>query len=174
MVRVRRARRALGILAVAATAGVTVFAGAAWAPPGPDPDVGFTVARTELVVDGTAIAVFSRCIGLGSETAVNLYRDGAGGAARRLPGETTPDGMVCERALSADLTLATWRDSVEAGTPSARKDLSVVMYDAAGAAVLRWNLQDAWPSHLTNDFDESGAGREIVTFVSDHTQRVAP
>jgi phage tail-like protein len=168
----RGARRALGIVAVATTASVTVLAGAAWAPSSTGPTT--TVASAHLVVDGVELATFSRCVGLGSTTEVVEFRSGTGGGTQLIPGDTTSDGMVCERGLTSSMVLASWREAVEGGTVSATKDATITMYDATGAPVLRWFLDGAWPSQLTNYFDEAGVGREIVTFESSHTQRVAP
>lgn len=133
------------------------------------------VARVSLTIDGYELASFSRCIGLSTESTVEpaptsdeevIYK--------RLPGETT-GRTVCERGLTNSMELAVWRDTVVLGDmAAARKSASITMYDTAGEPQFRWHLEHAWPSGLTNLFDQNGMGREVVTFTYESIQRVAP
>ncbi len=152
----------------------SVFAGAAWAPPDTTPT---TFGGMTLSVDGVEVVRFTRCLGLGTKTEVIEYRSGDENGVQQvssLPGDSKPGLIVCERGLSSDLTLASWRDIVVQGdTAVARKNATFVVHDSAGAPVARWNAVNIWPSELTNYFAAS-TGREVVTFVSETTTRVAP
>lgn len=163
------------VLAAAAlsTGGLgSVFAGAAWAPPGETASPSFSMVA--LSVDGVEVVRFSRCLGLGTKTDVLKFESGAGGGVAMQPGRSEPGKIVCERGLNSDLNLAAWRDLVvEGNITAARKNGSFVIYDTVGAPVARWNAGAMWPSELTNYFSGS-TGREVVTFVSDRTTRVAP
>lgn len=152
----------------------SVFAGAAWAPPETTPT---TFSGMTLTVDGVEVARFTRCLGLGTKTEVTqiTFADEAG--RQRVsyqPGTSAPGRIVCERGLSSDITLAAWRDLVVQGDiAAARKNATFVVHDSMGAAAARWNAVNMWPSELTNYF-ASATGREVVTFVSETTTRVAP
>lgn len=168
-------KRVLAAAALSVAGLGSVFAGAAWAPPG---DTGTpTFNSVTLSVDGIEVARFSRCLGLGTKTAVIEYKyaDAAGREQVALQaGQSKAGSIVCERGLSSDLTLAAWREVVVQGDmTAARKNATFVIYSDMGAPVLRWNAVNMWPSELTNYFSAS-TGREVVTFVSEKTTRVAP
>lgn len=153
----------------------SVFAGAAWAPPGDTTPT--TFSGMTLSVDGVEMARFTRCLGLGTKTEVVKYefvdKTGRKGVSLQ-PGNSEPGRIVCERGLSSDLTLAAWRDVVLQGdAAAARKNATFVLYNSVGAPAARWNATNMWPSELTNYFSSS-TGREVVTFVSETTTRVAP
>lgn len=168
-------KRVLAAAALSIAGLSSVFAGAAWAPPG---DTGSTTfSGVTLSVGGVEVGRFSRCLGLGTRTDVIKF-DAAGpdGTARTAmqPGRSEAGKIVCERGLNADLTLAAWRNLVVDGDiAGARKDAVFVLHDSVGAPAARWNARNMWPSELTNYFSGS-TGREVVTFVSDSTTRVAP
>jgi phage tail-like protein len=132
------------------------------------------VARVSLTIDGYELASFSRCIGLGSESTVEPAPASDDEIIfKNLPGETT-GRTVCERGLTSSIQLAAWRDAVVLGDmAAARKSVSITMYDTAGDPQFRWHLTDAWPSGLTNLFDQDGMGREVVTFTYEFAQRVS-
>ena len=153
----------------------SVFAGAAWAPPSETTPTSFS--GMTLSIDGVETARFTRCLGLGTKTEVVKYQSGDEAGTqqvRSLPGKSEPGRIVCERGLTSNLTLSAWRDIVVQGdTAAARKNAAFVLHDSMGAAVARWNATNMWPSELTNYFSGT-TGREVVTFVSDSTTRVAP
>lgn len=133
------------------------------------------VARVALTIDGYDLAIFERCIGLGSESEVDTSPTQGDEEVilRRLPGDTT-GRTVCEGPLTNSMELAAWREAVVLGDLAAAvKDVSVVMYRADGEPQFRWHLENAWPSGLTHMF-EDGTGSQIVTLTYDNVQRVAP
>lgn len=154
----------------------SVFAGAAWAPPiGGGTEA--TFAHVRLSIDGVEVAVFKRCLGLGSKNEVMTHQTstetGAPGVAL-LPGRYSAGNIVCERGVSSDLVLSAWRDAVaDEDMAAARKNGAFVLYDSTGTPVVRWNAVNMWPAELTYHF-EGTAGREVVTFVSESTKRVSP
>lgn len=172
----QRVRRALLAAAVAGGSLVTFVVTADQAPaalPDPSSDV---ISRVSMLIDGQEIAAFSRCLGLGSESeVVTSQQSGPNGEViiRQLP-KPKASRTVCERSITSSLELASWREAVEQGDMAAAvKDVSVVMYNQTGSPIYRWLLSDTWPVELTNFFD-NGTGREIVTFVHQGSQRVAP
>lgn len=167
-------KRVLAAAGLSVAGLASVFAGAAWAPP--TDTASPTFGGVTLSVDGAEVARFSRCLGLGTKTEVVKFQSGdagGGSSVSMLPGRSEAGKIVCERGLSADLTLAGWRDMVVSGDTAARKNAAFVIHDSVGAPVARWHVVNAWPSELTNYFSAS-TGREVVTFVGDATARVAP
>lgn len=154
----------------------TVLAGAAFAPLGSG-DSSTSFAGMRITIDGVEGAVFTRCLGLGTETAVVQQNVAAPNGTTRTvltPGNSTAGRIVCERGVTSDLTLSAWRDAVISGDmTAARKNVTFQLFDATGQTVGRWNVQNAWPSELTHHFSGT-TGREIVTFVAESTTRVAP
>lgn len=168
-------RRAFAAAGMTVAALGTVYAGAAWAPPGDTATS--TSTRFGITVDGVEAAVFSRCLGLGNKSEVVAYefidRDGTKGTALQ-PGATKAGSIVCERGVTSSLTLSDWREQVVSGqTAGARKNVTFSLYNDVGAVAAKWNAKNVWPSEITYYFG-SGGGREVVTFVSESTTRVAP
>jgi phage tail-like protein len=170
-----RARKAL--LAAALTGGslVTFVVTANKAPAQVADPAASTVTRVAMVIDGTEIATFSRCLGLGTESEViPPTGDPTKEATFKSQPKPTVKRTVCERPLTDSRALAAWRETVDQGQMTgARKSASVVMYNQANTPIYRWWLTDTWPAELTNYF-ENGVGREIVTFVYEASQRVSP
>ena len=79
--------------------------------------------------------------------------------------------------MTSDLELAAWHELAMNDWSAARKNASLVMYDATGTPVARYRLENAWPAKLEIGSLKAGASSillETVTLVCDHLQRVAP
>jgi phage tail-like protein len=109
-----------------------------------DPYAGFNF-RVE--IDGITAAGFSECSGLTTETDVIEYREGTDAplSVRKLPGLTRYSPIVLKRGLTADKSLWQWRQNIIQGTID-RRSGSIVLIDAAGNDVVRWNFQNGWPA----------------------------
>jgi len=107
-----------------------------------DPLSGFNI-RVE--ISGIAVAGFTECTGLASETDVVSYREGADRRIRHLPGITRYARVVLKRGITTDRSLWEWRQSVIDGVAD-RRSVSIVLMDAARNDVARWNLHEAWPA----------------------------
>ena len=171
-----RARKALLAAAVAAGSLVTFVLTADQAPAAlPDPGSS-AISRVSMQIDGHEIAAFTRCIGLGSESEVvtSSQAGPTGEVIVRYMAKPRPARTVCERPLTSSIELAAWRALVDSGDmAAATKNVSVIMYNEAGSPIYRWQLSQTWPAELTNVF-EGGTGREVVSFVHQGSQRVAP
>ena len=107
-----------------------------------DPLSGFNV-RVE--IDGIAVAAFTECSGLSSETEVVSYREGTDMKVRRLPGLTKFTNIVLKLGITMDRTLWDWRQSVVNGNVE-RRNGSVTLLDATHTPIVRWNFFAAWPA----------------------------
>lgn len=133
-------------------------------------------ARFSISIDGTEIASFTSITNLGSYSEVIELQQSTpnGPVTRYIPGKVRYRNVTLVRPASNDLALNAWRAQVVAGDSSARKAARVTAYDAAGTAVLRYNLENAWPSALEVYTDpQSGALVESITLVNDSNQRTA-
>jgi phage tail-like protein len=123
---------------------------------------------------------FTQCTGMGSTSAVNEFRFGNnnGPTARKAPGRTTYTNVICRRGVTSALDIWTWRKLVEDGNiSSARKNVSIILYDTALNEAARWNLLNAWPARVTfvGPSDPGNATShpiEEIELVSEDTIRV--
>jgi len=150
-----------------------------------DPIRNFKFAVVFSGVNGPARAGFSRVSGLKEQTEVVEYREGTDrGSPRKLFGQTTYDNLVCERGITQDSELWTWRKMVsnynkgkdlaaegdaEGGTgPESdllRRNVEVQLGDYHAetgiTAPWTWIANAAWPMSLEiGEF--SGDGNDVV------------
>jgi phage tail-like protein len=79
--------------------------------------------------------------------------------------------------MTRNLELAAWHELAMNDWTTARKNATLVMYDATGTPVARYHLENAWPAKLEIGSLSAGASEvlmETVTLVCDHLQRVSP
>ena len=101
--------------------------------------------QVRVEIDGVAVAGFTECSGLASETDVVSYREGVDQRIRLLPGLTRYSRIVLKRGITLDRSLWEWRQSVVSGSVD-RRNGSVVLLDASRNEVARWNFGEAWPA----------------------------
>jgi len=100
-----------------------------------------------LELAGVELARFTGCSGLVITTEVVEYQDVTTGypVIRKRPGRTKYEDIVLKRGLSKNTALTDWHQKVLDGTVE-RSDGSIVIYDAAGTEVDRWDFNNGWPS----------------------------
>jgi phage tail-like protein len=101
--------------------------------------------QVRVEIDGVAVAGFTECSGLASETDVVSYREGVDQRIRLLPGLTRYSRIVLKRGITLDRSLWEWRQSAVSGSVD-RRNGSVVLLDASRNEVARWNFVEAWPA----------------------------
>jgi T4-like virus tail tube protein gp19 len=161
---------ALGLLALAA-AGVGAWTSNAVGAGGDPPPA--VVAAFALVLNGNPIAFFGDLelrSGVVDPSTLELAQtEGV------KPFKRTPATVTLKRGLSSDMELSAWHELALTGAASARKDVSLVMYDATLTPVARYQLENAWPAKL--ELQKSNVTQllmESVTLVADRIQRVSP
>jgi len=82
---------------------------------------------------------------------------------RKVPGAMKWGDIALDRRIDTSLALWEWRKQVIAGDmDKARRNGSIVAYDAEGAEVARWNFEAGWPSKWKGaDFD--AAANDVAT-----------
>ena len=114
-----------------------------------DPLVGFQFALTVDGVDG----YFTEVSGIGSENAVVTHKvvtPEAKEVTLQVPGRIEWGEITFKRGLTTDFEFWTWRESVITGDmESARKDVTIEMFDRSYTSVVTWTAANAWPSKLS-------------------------
>ena len=158
------------LLTVAAVGAWTATSQGAAAPPD---DI--TAARFEIVIDGRSIATFAELQGITSGYDIDFIE--SDGRRLAVPGKRPPPTVTLKRGMTSDLELAAWHELAMSDWSAARKNASLVMYDATGTPVARYSLENAWPAKLeigSLRVGSSSVVMETVTLVCDHLQRVSP
>ncbi len=112
-------------------------------PPAPGADP-FGAFHFHVEIEGITRAAFVEASGLDSESTVIEYRTGDTVTTRKLPGLTKFANIVLRRGVTTDRELWMWRKTVVDGQVQRRAG-SIVLRNAAGEELLRWNFREGWP-----------------------------
>lgn len=109
--------------------------------------------QAALEIDGTVVAYFSECSGMGSASEIIEHRViNAQGLdlIQKLPGKVSFQDITCRRSLSvANNWLWDWRRLVELGQLSgARKSGKIILINSQYAPVAQWTFDNGWPVSL--------------------------
>jgi phage tail-like protein len=101
----------------------------------------------KLVIQGVTEGHFTECTGLGVKVDVIRYREaGENQIVRAIPGPVRYSDVILRYGLTASRELWEWMLTSVQGRVE-RRNISILMMDSAGAQeVMRWNLNNAWPS----------------------------
>jgi phage tail-like protein len=101
--------------------------------------------RFYVEISGIPQAVFTEVSGLQAETMIFEYEEGGNnGFVHRLPGLTKVSNLTLKRGLAASHEFFKWYLEIARGKIS-RRNVTVVMYDAKGEVLARWDLINAYP-----------------------------
>lgn len=134
--------------------------------------------RFRVEIDGVPAAAFSAVSIQPTTTAVIEYREGVDPAnVRKLPGLTTFGNVTLKRGVTGSLDLVNWHLQVMRGEiANARKNLSIVVLDAAGQDMARFNVFAAWPvKYDPGDLNATGneVFIELLELVNEGIERVS-
>ena len=111
-----------------------------------DPYRGF---RFRVEISGIQVAAFSEATVPDINVESVDYREGTDPIYKRpLSGLTSYGHLSLKKGLTDGMDLYAWQQQVSqlgSGSPGARKNISLVLMDAAGAEKVRWNVINAWP-----------------------------
>lgn len=101
---------------------------------------------------------FREVSGIGSET--EATGNSAASAVRLIPGRLKWSDITLKRGITASMDMTNWRQLVVDGhIQEARKNGSIVLYDATHAPVAQWSFENGWPSKVEwSGFDSSASG----------------
>jgi phage tail-like protein len=111
-----------------------------------------TTFRFVLEVDSESIASFKKVEGFGREIKVitnKSVNEKGKMVITNLPGPVEWEQITLEMPLENSKTMAEWAKKAEQGDPSALRNGSIVMYDAQGTEVKRWNFEGGWLAKIS-------------------------
>ncbi len=108
----------------------------------------FSSQRFYVSIDGAGIeqAVFTEVSGLQLEIETMEYTEGGvNDFTHRLPGRVKSSTLTLKRGLTNKNDFLQWLSDVSLGTIK-RRSLTIIMYDAKGEELQRWNFNGAYPT----------------------------
>ncbi len=101
----------------------------------------------KLDINGVSEGHFTECSGLSVKVESIPYREaGANQIVRKIPGPVDYAAVTLRYGVTSSRELWDWLMKAVEGNVE-RKNVSIILLDSAGSSeVMRWNLQDAWPS----------------------------
>lgn len=98
-------------------------------------------------IEGVAEQSFSSVDGLSGEIEVIEFTDGATGETRKRPGRVKYGDITLKRGVTADRKeMYQWfQDTAQIPAKTQRKNMSIILYDAAGKETARYNLFECFP-----------------------------
>jgi phage tail-like protein len=122
-----------------------------------------------LTVDGFELGSFGELVAINSEIEVpeNLGVSGnQDQILKKLPGKRVPPTVTLKRGMTTSLEIQAWHDAIVNGQMAARKNCSLVMYAVDGRAVVRYYLENAWPSKIVVDGLKNGASEVMMETIT--------
>ncbi|HEC97723.1 MAG TPA: phage tail protein [Nitrospirae bacterium] len=128
--------------------------------PRPDP---YRQFRFRVEIDGITQAGFNECSFADTTTDPVEYREGdEPPVSRKLSGLTKYGNITLKWGITDSMDLYNWRQQViDTGAEGARKNISIILIDEAGADKARWNIGRAWPTKY-DPTDFSAKGNEVA------------
>jgi phage tail-like protein len=120
--------------------------------------------RFYVEIGGLAHAVFTEVSGLQLEVETFDYQEGGNNTfVYRLPGRMKVSNITFKRGWTGSPDFQRWCADIAEGR-IVRKNISVIMYDAAGNEVSRWSLDNAYPvKWVAPQFKASEAAAAVET-----------
>jgi len=119
--------------------------------------------RFRVEIDGITQAGFNECSFADTTTEVADYREGdEPPVSRKLSGLTKYGNITLKWGITDSMDLYNWRQQVmDTGAEGARKNVSIILIDEAGADKARWDIVRAWPTKYDPP-DFSAKGNEVA------------
>lgn len=119
--------------------------------------------RFRVEIDGITQAGFHEVTFADTTTDPVEYREGNEPPTfRKLSGLTKFGNITLKWGITDSMDLYKWRKQVmDTGAGTARKNLSIILVDEAGADKARWDIVSAWPSKYDPP-DFSAKGNEVA------------
>lgn len=102
---------------------------------------------------GKITGAFRECSGLGSENEIVEDKSATANGKfviKKIPGNLKVNNIQLKQGITDDMDMWQWRAQVEQGkVKDARKNGSLVLFNAEGKEIARWNFTNAWPSKIS-------------------------
>jgi phage tail-like protein len=139
-----------------------------------NPNQALTATRFAISLDGNELS-FAELLMIASEVEVIETVPGNGGPVQELPGRRRPPTLMLKRGVTAAKDVWNWHEQAARGDKAARKNCTLIVYDAGGKPVSRYQLEQAWPSKLEISGLKAATSEvltETVTLVSAAITRI--
>ncbi|MCP4369596.1 MAG: phage tail protein [Deltaproteobacteria bacterium] len=126
----------------------------------------FRQFRFRVEIDGITQAGFSECSFADTTTDPVEYREGdEPPVQRKLSALTKYGNITLKWGITDSMDIYDWRQKVvDTGALDARKNVSIILIDEAGADQSRWDIERAWPTKYDPpDFSAKGNDVAIET-----------
>lgn len=119
--------------------------------------------RYRVEMEGITQAGFSEVNFADTTTDPIEYREGTDPTIfRKLSGLTKYGNITLKWGITDSMDLYKWRQQViDTGAEDARKNMSIILVDEAGADKARWDIVEAWPTKY-DPADLSAKGNEVA------------
>jgi len=130
-----------------------------------DPLIGFSYS---IEVDGgvPCHGFFTEASGMGSENEVvehKIVNDKGQELVQKIPGRLKWGDITLKWGITSNLSFWDWRQLVVDGKiQDARANCSIIMFDAEGNPVVRWDVENAWPCKIGSPGLSSGSNEFVV------------
>ncbi|MFZ5352364.1 MAG: phage tail protein [Bacillota bacterium] len=120
------------------------------------------VFRFLVEIDGLLVGGFTRVSGLEVETEEEEYQEGGlNEYTHHLPVRTKYPRLILRRGYASSNDLWDWHEQVASGR-TVRKNGSIILLDARGHEICRWNFFDAYPVKWTGPELDSESSRIAI------------
>jgi len=126
----------------------------------------------ELQVSGVTNGFFIECNNVGIAHELVEFQDGNDPFIRKRPGRRFATLLTLKRPFDGDGAIWNWRKQIDDGNINEINDAALVAYDETDSEIARWAIFDAWPIRLVTEFDETGAGFEVLVLAYKNLVRV--
>lgn len=97
-------------------------------------------------IDGIFEGFFMDCSGLQSEREVVEYKEGGENSyIHKFPGQIKYSNIVLKRGITSSNKFWQWYQEGRRDGKVSRRSLSIVLFDAQGKVINRWNVENAYP-----------------------------
>lgn len=120
--------------------------------------------RFVVQIDGNPEAVFTECTLPSLEVEVEEHKEGGFNTGTHLlPGRVKKGTITLKRGLASSSALLAWYRSVMEGqVADSRRQVSVILYDSQGEAVMRWDFGGAYPHKWSGPSLNSGSAEIAI------------
>lgn len=138
----------------------------------PDSDSAYSSNRFYVSIEGVTgeQALFTEASGLQLEIEVFEYTEGGVNSfVHKLPGRTKVGNLTLKRGMTNSKAFLEWISNVALGKIE-RKNVSIVMFNAKGDELMRWNYDGMYPVKWTGpQYEASGNAAAIESLELAHS-----
>ncbi len=118
----------------------------------------------KIEISGVTLAHFQEVSGLTVTTEVVKFREGGlNEYEHMLMGQTIYGNITLKHGIAATTGLFDWKEQVNRGLGSARRNGSIVLLDGVTAELARWNFTRGWPCKWTGPTLSSKSALAVET-----------